>query len=84
MFLNTDLELLEVDNITDELKTVLGQEYTLIDANGNIKVQNDKVGKIIIDTNVLTLIESIIHLKYLTDIKIYNIIKVNYSKCECT
>ncbi|MBR1700486.1 MAG: DUF1837 domain-containing protein [Lachnospiraceae bacterium] len=46
MFLNTDIELLEVDNITDELKDVLGQEYTLIDEAGNLKVQNDKVGKI--------------------------------------
>lgn len=46
MFLNTELELLEVDNVTDELKDVLGQEYTLIDEEGNLKVQNDKVGKI--------------------------------------
>lgn len=46
MFLNTELELLEVDDITDELKDVLGQEYTLIDEAGNLKIQNDKVGKI--------------------------------------
>lgn len=46
MFLNTELELLEVDDVTDELKDVLGQEYTLIDEAGNLKVQNDKVGKI--------------------------------------
>lgn len=46
MFLNTELELLEVDDVTDELKDVLGQEYTFIDEAGNLKVQNDKVGKI--------------------------------------
>lgn len=46
MFLNTELELLEVDDVTDELKDVLGQEYTLVDEAGNLKVQNDKVGKI--------------------------------------
>ena len=46
MFLNTELEMLEVDDVTDELKDVLGQEYTLVDEAGNLKVQNDKVGKI--------------------------------------
>lgn len=46
IFLNTELELLEVDDVTDELKDVLGQEYILIDEAGNLKVQNDKVGKI--------------------------------------
>lgn len=46
MFLNTELELLEVDDVTDELKDVLGQEYVLVDEAGNLKVQNDKVGKI--------------------------------------
>lgn len=46
MFLNTELEMLEVDDITDELKDILGQEYTLVGEAGNLKVQNDKVGKI--------------------------------------
>lgn len=46
MFLNTELEMLEVDDVTDELKDVLGQEYTLVDDAGNLKVQNVKVGKI--------------------------------------
>ena len=46
MFLNTELETLEVDDVTDELKDILGQEYTLVDDAGNLKVQNDKVGKI--------------------------------------
>ena len=46
MFLNTELEMLEVDDVTDELKDVLGQEYTLVDEVGNLKIQNDKVGKI--------------------------------------
>lgn len=46
MFLNTELETLEVDGVTDELKNVLGQEYRLVDEAGNLKVQNDKVGKI--------------------------------------
>lgn len=46
MFLNTEIETLEVDNITDEVKDVLGQEYKFIDEDGKLKVQNDKVGKI--------------------------------------
>lgn len=46
MFLNTELETLEVDDVIDELKDILGQEYTLVDDAGNLKVQNDKVGKI--------------------------------------
>ena len=37
MFLNTELEMLEVDDITDELKDILGQEYTLVGEAGNLK-----------------------------------------------
>lgn len=46
MFLNAEIETLEVDNITDEVKDVLGQEYKFVDEDGELKVQNDKIGKI--------------------------------------
>lgn len=46
VFLNTELEMLEVDNITDEVKDTLSQEYQLIYEDGKLKVQNDKAGRI--------------------------------------
>lgn len=46
MFLNSKLETLLVGNIEEDLKTVLGEEYKLIDDNGELRVQKDKVGKI--------------------------------------
>lgn len=46
MFLNSKLETLTVGDIEEDLKTVLGEEYKLIDDNGELKVQKDKVGKI--------------------------------------
>lgn len=46
MFLNTKLEKLVYDDISDELKTILNQEYELTDSKGKLLVQNDKVGKI--------------------------------------
>lgn len=46
LFLNNELEELKVDNFTDELITVLGEEYSLIDCDGELIVQKDKVGKI--------------------------------------
>ncbi|WP_155477706.1 Hachiman antiphage defense system protein HamA [Heliobacterium mobile] len=45
-FLNSELESLILDEITDELKTILGEEYCLIDKKGNLIVQKDKIGKI--------------------------------------
>lgn len=46
MFLNSELETLSIGEIDEELKTVMGEEYKLIDANGELKVQKDKIGKI--------------------------------------
>lgn len=46
IFLNEKLELLTVGDINEEIAAVLGEEYHLIDDNGNLLVQNDKVGKI--------------------------------------
>lgn len=46
LFLNTELETLTVGDVTDELKNLLGEEYKLIDENGKLKVQKDKIGKI--------------------------------------
>lgn len=46
MFLNSELETLEVGNVSEEVKTVLGAEYKLIDEGGKIIVQRDKVGKL--------------------------------------
>ena len=46
LFLNRELETLEIGNVSDTEKRVIEQEYNLIDTNGELKVQNDKVGKI--------------------------------------
>ena len=46
IFLNSKLETLEIGDVTEELKNILGEEYKLIDVNGELKVQKDKVGKI--------------------------------------
>lgn len=46
IFLNQELETLEIDEVTDEIKDVLGEEYNFIDDNGVLLVQKDKVGKI--------------------------------------
>lgn len=46
VFLNNKLEMLEIGEVTEELKDILGEEYKLINANGELKVQKDKVGKI--------------------------------------
>ncbi len=46
MFLNTTLEKLIYDKLSNELMTVLEAEYELIDKDGKLLVQNDKVGKI--------------------------------------
>lgn len=46
MFLNAELETLSIGEVTETLKTILGEEYKLIDENGELKVQKDKIGKI--------------------------------------
>lgn len=46
MFLNAKLEQMVYDEISDELMTILNEEYDLIDDNGKLIIQNDKVGKI--------------------------------------
>ncbi len=45
-FLNSDLELLEVDDESDEIYTALGEEYHFVDVNGKVHIQKDKIGKI--------------------------------------
>lgn len=45
-FLNSELELLAFDDVSDEVCTALGEEYHFIDINGKTLVQKDKIGKI--------------------------------------
>lgn len=45
-FLNSKLELLTFDDVTDEVRDVLGKEYMFVDCNGKTLVQKDKIGKI--------------------------------------
>lgn len=45
-FLNEDLEQCSVGNVTDDLLDVLKEEYNLVNSNGELLVQKDKVGKI--------------------------------------
>lgn len=45
-FLNSELELLTFDDVSDEVRTTLGKEYRFIDVNGKTLVQKDKIGKI--------------------------------------
>lgn len=46
VFLNQQLETLSIGDVSDALIDILGQEYTLIDDDGELKVQKDKVGKL--------------------------------------
>ena len=46
VFLNQQLETLSIGDVSEELMDVLGQEYTLINEDGELKVQKDKVGKL--------------------------------------
>ena len=46
VFLNQQLESLEIGEASEELMDVLGEEYALVDENGELKVQRDKVGKL--------------------------------------
>lgn len=46
VFLNQQLETLTIGEVSEELRDILGEEYTLIDEKGELKVQRDKVGKL--------------------------------------
>lgn len=45
-FLNSQTELLSFDKVSDEVRDVLGNEYRFVDKNGQVFIQNDKIGKI--------------------------------------
>lgn len=45
-FLNAEMELLTFDNISNEVKDTLGDEYNFINKNGETLIQKDKIGKI--------------------------------------
>lgn len=45
-FLNSEMEALTFDRVSNEVKTVLAEEYAFIDINGETRVQKDKIGKI--------------------------------------
>lgn len=45
-FLNAEMELLTFDNVSNEVKDTLGDEYTFINKNGETLIQKDKIGKI--------------------------------------
>ena len=44
-FLNAEMELLTFDNVSNEVRDTLGDEYTFINKNGETLIQNDKIGK---------------------------------------
>lgn len=46
IFLNDELELLSFDNVTNEIHTLLGQEYQFVNSDGETLIQTDKIGKI--------------------------------------
>ncbi len=45
-FLNTKMDLLTFDNVSNEVRDTLGEEYTFITKAGETLLQNDKIGKI--------------------------------------
>lgn len=45
-FLNAEMELLTFDNVSNEVKDTLGEEYTFINKDGETLIQKDKIGKI--------------------------------------
>jgi len=45
-FLNSELELLTFDDVTEDVRNTLGKEYAFIDVDGNTLVQKDKIGKV--------------------------------------
>lgn len=46
IFLNAELELLTFDDVSNEVRNALGDEYTFVDKNGETLIQKDKIGKI--------------------------------------
>lgn len=45
-FLNAEMELLTFDNVSNDVRDTLGEEYTFINKNGETLIQKDKIGKI--------------------------------------
>lgn len=45
-FLNAKLDLLTFDNVSNEVRDALGEEYTFITKDGETLLQKDKIGKI--------------------------------------
>ena len=45
-FLNSTMDLLTFDDVSNEVRNTLGEEYTFIDKNGETLLQKDKIGKI--------------------------------------
>lgn len=45
-FLNSELETYTFDAVSNEVRTVLGEEYKLVNAEGKSLIQLDKIGKI--------------------------------------
>lgn len=45
-FLNNELELLTFDNVSNEVRDILGAEFKFVDKDGQTLVQKDKIGKI--------------------------------------
>lgn len=45
-FLNAKMDLLTFDNVSNEVRDALGEEYTFINKDGETLLQNDKIGKI--------------------------------------
>lgn len=45
-FLNAETELLTFDNVSNEVKDALGDEYTFVNKDGETLIQKDKIGKI--------------------------------------
>ena len=45
-FLNAQMDLLTFDNVSDEVRDALGNEYVFVNKNGETLIQKDKIGKI--------------------------------------
>lgn len=46
IFLNAKMELFTFDNVSDEVRNTLGEEYLFVDKDGETLLQMDKIGKI--------------------------------------
>lgn len=45
-FLNAEMELLTFDNVSNEVRDTLGDEYSFVNKDGETLIQKDKIGKI--------------------------------------